>query len=222
MTKPKSKNRKSARDRVNSKKPAHIDVPIALDPAAVDELSRLRSQLEQTRTLHELRSNQEPPADETEAAELAAKVAELSATLAALETELDDFTDENPDAVMVFRVRSVGRPMFDALLSEHRPTKEQRDQAATDGVAGDLNWNHDTFPEALVARAVAGEVVDGEFEAFTPDEAAEIVEDMWASDDWSPAETGELFTAAYMLATQRQRVADLGKGSKRTRTSAKS
>lgn len=224
MTKPRNaKARRSARDRVKDKKPSHIDVPLALDQTALDTLVGLRVAVDQARTRVELANLAKADDDNRDE-----RIAAAEVVLAEADAALADFAVDNADIVMVFRVQAIGRPDFDALLLAHQPDDETRAKLGQEGATGDgLLWHPETFPRALVAESLAGEVThddDGKevFDAFAEDDAADIVDDIWDSGNWSPAETGALFMASYALATQRRAVPDLGKASRPTRSSATS
>lgn len=107
-------------------------------------------------------------------------------------------TDEMEDNSVTFTFRGVGREAFEELLLEHQPTKSQRDQARKEG-AGNLNWNFDTFPIALIAAS-----------SVDPELSESDVKEIWNSPDWNQGELMALFGAALDV-NQTRRIVDLGK-----------
>jgi hypothetical protein len=77
---------------------------------------------------------------------------------------------------LTVKVKAIGQRAYDALLSEHPPTKKQKD-------SGD-SYNIETFCPALISNSM----VEPE---ITFEEATEI----WASEAWSRGELTELFFA---------------------------
>ena len=119
------------------------------------------------------------------------------------EEALEALEDEAKEASEDFTFRGIGRQGFEALIDSHEPTADQRKKARKDG--DEVQWNPDTFPQALVAASL----VD-------PDLTEEEVQEIWDSPDWNQAELLELFAAALEVNTTR-RTASLGKGSGLTR-----
>lgn len=76
--------------------------------------------------------------------------------------------------------RSIGSRAYDALLTKHPATREQK----KDG----HSWNIDTFPPALIAAS-----------SSDPQISHEDAVQLWESDDWSSGELMGLFVAAMKL-----------------------
>jgi hypothetical protein len=77
---------------------------------------------------------------------------------------------------LTVRVRAIGQRSYDSLLSEHPPTKKQKEN-------GD-SYNVETFCPALISQSLAVPTVSYE-------EALEL----WTSELWSRGELSELFFA---------------------------
>lgn len=82
--------------------------------------------------------------------------------------------DDGEEQELTLKVRAIGQRAYDELLSEHPPTKKQKD-------SGD-SYNIDTFCPALISRSLVEPII-------TVEEAAEL----WASETWSRGELTELF-----------------------------
>lgn len=129
-------------------------------------------------------------------------------------SEMEALKAELEETIAWFEVRSIGPKAYDALLSKHPPTPDQRQKAKKEGT-GPLAWNEDTFIPALIAAttyyvyddpdADAGTKV---YEQLTP----EFVEEMEKGDDWSRGDIMTLFTAAYEVNAAIRRNLDLGNG----------
>lgn len=104
------------------------------------------------------------------------------------------------DAVVSVRFRSIGRHAWDDLIRQHPPTDAQVAEAKAAGM-GELNFNSDSFPPAVVAASL-------DEPRMTVDEVAEL----WDSPDWNQAELGVLFAAALEVNNSRHTL-DLGKDS---------
>jgi len=130
--------------------------------------------------------------------------AELWRAEQALEELENRLRDE--DAIVEFTFRSIGRAAYDALANAHQPTALQRAQAKALGM-GEIMWNTETFPPALVAASLV-----------EPKLSAEEVESIWRDDNWNQAELNALLQAAVEVNGTRRTV-ELGKGSSKTRSS---
>jgi hypothetical protein len=123
--------------------------------------------------------------------------------------------DADTGETVNYVIKGLGRPDFDALRGKHPPTKAQRDEfrkaALAAGMAshqvGELTYNSDTFPSALLAACIVSPTT-------TVDEAQAL----WNSDEVSDGELADLFGTALALCTRNQ-VNVLGKGSRRTTAS---
>lgn len=114
-----------------------------------------------------------------------------------------------------FVIRSLGPNRYEELQAQHPPTDKQRKEAREDGVLGNLGWNPDTFPIAIIAAccyAIDPETQDEE--QLTED----YVKEMYEGDDWNLAECNALLEAA-LAVNQQRRVVDQGNGFGRTRRS---
>jgi hypothetical protein len=162
------------------KKPNTQRVLLSLDPDVADRYNDAKSD----HNLAKIRVQAQPSEDNFAALDSA--FTELEAAEALLR-----------DNCAEFLLRSIGRRRFEELVLEHQPTPEQREKAKRQG--GEANWNGDTFPQALVyASLVSPEMTEAE------------VKEMWNDDDWSAAETTELFMAA-LNANANRRTVDLPK-----------
>jgi hypothetical protein len=85
-------------------------------------------------------------------------------------------------------LRAIPRDRYDALIADHKPTKEQKEE-----VGPELEFNPATFPSALVAAC-----------AVDPEMTEADVSDLMNS--WGGADAIELFNTAYLLCTSRRAV----------------
>src|ERR1035437_5077976 len=165
------------------KKPTVSRLPLCLDSDVADKL--------RTAEVEEVLAREaanERPQDRQEQIKLSDAQDALQAAREAAEQE-----------TVVFVFKSIGRPRWDALLDEHPATSKQRDELRKQGVTGDLNYNADTFPQALVAASLTDP-------ALTEDE----VNDMFNSEEWNSGELTGLFETALMV-NQQRRVVNLRK-----------
>jgi len=102
------------------------------------------------------------------------------------------------DHSVLFKFRSIGRKRFDDLIFEHPPTDAQIKKAKDNGT-GDVNWNEDTFPVALIHACL-----------IEPKLEEQEVKDLWESEDWAGSEVLALFYAALEVNSSRRAI-DLGK-----------
>lgn len=190
------------------KQPVTRTVWIPLDNDAAAELHQAEQELTRLRIAVESR-----PKDTG----LTQRLEEQQETVERLREELRG----DPDRMAKFIARSLGRREFEDLQNAHTATPEQRKAAKKDGV-GELSWNPDTFPPALIEACCFYATWDDEVgeEALEP-LPADFVKEMWDGTDdqgvarWNHAEAMSLFTAAYE-ANNTRRVVDLGNGSRRT------
>jgi len=111
------------------------------------------------------------------------------------------------EAVVTLKFRSVGHHAYDQLVRDHPPTAEQIAEVKAAGM-GDLNFNADTFPPALVAASLE-----------EPKMTVAEVTELWDSPDWNQAELSAIFTAAVEVNSRRVTL-DLGKDSSGTTPTA--
>lgn len=152
------------------KKPNTKEVPILLDPELGVEYNELLDKIQSY-----------PESDLTP--EQSAELAELEAKEKKLEKKLEDNT-------VIFKFRAVNSILFDEIMNGHPPTAAQIKDAHKKGL-GDLQWNIDTLPPALVASSLV-----------EPDLTEEEVNEMWRSDDWNSVELAKLFEAALTVNQQ--------------------
>lgn len=175
------------------KKPLTKTVTVVLDPDLAEEYEQLRQQ----RDMAHARTQVQPDNPEGHA-----QLLEADAALEACKVRL-----EEEDAVAYFTFRGIGRAAYEKLVDSHPPTAEQRTKAKAGGM-GDLAWNHDTLPPALVAACLV-----------EPQLSYEDVLDLWCSPDWNQAELAVLLNTAIEVNGSRRTV-DLGKDFRPTHNSA--
>lgn len=180
---------------VSRKRPITKTVPIALDPELAEQYSQAKRAQELAAARAAARSNDSEAHTELWQAESA---------LAEIEQRMRD-----EDAVAYFTFRSVGRAAYDALVDAHQPTPAQRARAKSLGM-GEIAWNPDTFPPALVALCLQD-----------PDLSEAEVFAIWNNDNWNQAELNALVQAAVEVNGTRRTV-ELGKDSPRTPSSGPS
>ncbi len=100
-----------------------------------------------------------------------------------IQAKIDRLIKKSESTIEEFVFKSIGRPRYDELVSEHPPTKERKK-------AGD-DFNADTFPPALVSESC----VDPEFPL---EDAVSIFSDP----DWNGAELRKLFFGALEVNTE--------------------
>jgi hypothetical protein len=179
--------RPATADHLRSRKqPATKTVEVVLDPALAEQVREAERRRDDAD--RRLAVRPDDPNIQTESWEAAAALETLRAQAV------------KQDAVVTVRFRSIGRHAWDDLIRQHPPTDAQTAEAKAAGM-GDLNFNSDTFPPAVVAASL-------EDPKLTVDEVAEI----WDSPDWNQAELGVLFGAALEVNNSRHTL-DLGKDS---------
>jgi hypothetical protein len=174
------------------KKPTTTSVTIVLDPDLYDTYDAARRRRDQAQAQAAARP------DDSEAA---AQLWEAQDSFDKVERRL-----EEEEALAVFTFRSIGRKAYDDLVADHPPTKDQRLKAKASGL-GDIAWNHDTFPPALVAASLVEPALD-----------AEQMAALWADPNWNQAELVALMNAAIEVNGTRRTV-EVGKDWRATRTS---
>lgn len=178
--------RPATADHLKKKRPATKTVEVVLDPTLAVELR----DAERARDLAQVRLDARPGDHDLQSAVWAAGEA-----VDVLRARADE-----EDAVVAVRFRSIGRLAWDELIRDHPPTDEQVAEAKSAGL-GDLNFNSDTFPPAVVAASLDD-----------PKMTAEEVAELWDSPDWNQAELELLFIAALEVNNSRHTL-DLGKDS---------
>lgn len=98
------------------------------------------------------------------------------------------------DEIAVMKVRSINTKIYDDLVGEHPPTKEQKAEGSP--------YNLDTFGPALLAKCT----VD-------PEMSYEDALELWGSDDWARGELLDWFMACLDVCNQGFRVPSTANGS---------
>lgn len=179
--------RPATADHLRSRKqPATKTVEVVLDPSLAEQVREAERRRDDT----ERRLGTRPDSEQVQA-----EAWEAAAALDALRAQA-----VKDDAVVTVRFRSIGRHAWDDLIRQHPPTDAQVAEAKASGM-GDLNFNSETFPPAVVAASL-------DEPKLTVEEVAAI----WDSPDWNQAELGILFAAALEVNNSRHTL-DLGKGS---------
>lgn len=166
-----------------------------------------RSAIERLRTRDEVAGTYPVVIDREWAAEMLAVSEKLAgfglavgnksrqAEVATLEARKAELEERKVDAIIEFKFRHCSPVRFEDLLSKHRPTDEQREQAKLPGQVAP-RWAA-SFRPAFVAEVLISPVLTG-------DEVLELFgEDTIVTEDGvtdrsllSPGEAAELFTAA--------------------------
>lgn len=165
------------------KKPMVKRVTICLDPDLAAALDEARSEHDVAKVRYETK-----PTDAERATALETAEAALAEATQAVEAE-----------AVTFVFKGLGRRRYDDLISAHPPTEDQRKKHKRQ-TGGDLEWDPEKFPVAVVAASLVEP-------HLTVDQVAEL----WNDDTWNSAELMELFWAAINV-NQQRRVVDLGKG----------
>lgn len=170
----------------SQKKPVTKSVRIATDQEVAERYQESKTDLDLARITYENNSRSEKA------------IAEYSEAKA----KFDEARIELRDNSIAFKFRSIGRRKYDDLVKEHPITDEQREEAKSSNGGEDpgIEWNYDTFPDALIAACL----VEPE---ISPEEMLEWLQ----TDEWNSAEQQALFQAAFSANTMRA-VVDLGKG----------
>lgn len=131
--------------------------------------------------------------------------------------------DELEPHLLWFRATGLPPKKYDALVSEHPPTADQRKEAKKDGISA-LAYNPDTFLNELVIRCVTFayvETEDGEIEAARPPFPENVqfepisqafMDEMREDGQWVQGEIAQLWEAAANVNQNIRRVGTLGNG----------
>ena len=113
-----------------------------------------------------------------------------------LEKRLEELETKAEELSVTFRFRGLGRRANDELMArpEHRPTDEQKAEFKKEGGQGELTFNTETYPPALIAATCI------EPEGMTLEKAQRLF------DDWTTGDVEGLFTAAMMACRERSSV----------------
>lgn len=150
------------------KKPNRVSCQIPLDPEISRQISEKERELERER--NRVKRN------------VGKSLAEANPTTK-LEEELEALWDQAEGAIATFWFQDCGRKKYDDLVTEHPPTKEQRDEWKEGGGEGNLAYDPNTFVPALIALTAVDPVISLE-------EANEIC------DEWSTGDVTTLFNSA--------------------------
>lgn len=162
------------------KKPVRKTVYIASDSELAASLAEMEEDLRRREGMAAVRDRQPKETEISFIEELRAKVDALRANV--------------QDTAIKFVFESMGAKKFDKLANAHPATDAQIKEAKEQGL-GDLQFNPETFPMALIDACC----VEPEHE---PGTLAEYLE----GDEWNSAEQQELFMAAMMVNQTRQTV----------------
>ena len=155
-----------------AKKVATKTVPLVIDPEWGEAYGRAKK----TAALAQTRLDKSP-------SDVALRAAAEEADEAVAVLEKD-----RSKKVVEFTFRALSGDEYDAVVTAHQPTAKQRAEANKSG--GTLQWDPDTFPPALVAAALV-----------EPELSDEEVAQLYASDQWNPAEVQQLFQGALRVCT---------------------
>lgn len=169
------------------KKPNLKSVRLALDSEVAEEFEQAKEELERLATRMEYMTEEDT------------RLPVLRAQRDEAQVRFDQAKEAVLEESVLFKFRSIGRKRFDDLIASHPPTEAQIEKAKKTG-EGDLTWNSETFPPALVFNCL----VEPKLEEHE-------VKDLWESDDWAGSEIIALFYAALEVNTNR-RTLELGKG----------
>ena len=181
------------------KKPHYKEVAILLDPNLGDAVDEIRAEIlaiEKGMIIHATRSNKTLSE---------AELKKIDKDLKEANKRLEEAENLMYEASIVFKFKSIGRRAMDDLLTSNLPTKAQIADARTEGNT-DLQYNPDTFPQALISAS-----------CVSPAMGLEEVQELWDDEGWTTTELLTLFTAA-QEANQDFRSLDPKKGSGRTRS----
>jgi hypothetical protein len=98
------------------------------------------------------------------------------------------------DEIVLMKVKSINTKVYDDLVGEHPPTKEQKAEGSP--------YNLDTFGPALLAACT-----------FEPTMNFEEAEAFWSSDEWSRGELLDWFMACLDVCNQGFRVPSIASDS---------
>jgi len=179
-------SRKQTFDHLRSKKlPQEKTVTLVSDDDLADAYQEAQAKVQECRTKVAMRVTGEQ-------ASVAAE------ELRVAEAELAEIRTKVEKASVTLRMRAIGRKAYQTLLEQHPPTPEQIKMIVDEGgEPGDLMFNPDTFPVALMAATC----IDP---PMTLDEAREFMDEICNN-----AENVTVFMAAMEVNTKR-RVIDLG------------
>lgn len=174
---------------LSRKKPITKTVVVALDP----ELAEAYAEAKLSRDVANTRATARPTDTDVQA-----ELWRCEQALVELEERM-----VGEEAIAYFTFRCIGRAAYDALVDAHQPTPAQRAEAKARGV-GEIAWNPDTFPPALIAACLT-----------EPSLTEADVTSMFNSENWNQAELNDLLQAAAQVNGTRRTV-EVGKDWPRT------
>jgi hypothetical protein len=112
--------------------------------------------------------------------------ATIAADLHVAQGRRDDLEVELRKTALLFKFRSIGRVKFDALVKDHPPTTDQKEEVAAAGKdPKDLAWDPDGFSISLTAAC-----------SLEPKMTREEVRELFDDEDWTQTEAATLFECA--------------------------
>ena len=115
-----------------------------------------------------------------------------------LEDERVDLEAQVKKTSIKIVVQSMGRRAYEDLLGEHPPTTAQVEDFKKQGGRGQLPFNTDTYPMALIMASL------------TEPEPTDEVKEWLDGDDWTAGEIQEIFTACVSINSENN-ILELGK-----------
>lgn len=195
----------TALDRLRDRKKATTkDIPICMDSGLVASKEQLTGKLGQLKAKLKIRSDEQ-----------------LEAQISELEDELEEVRVEILRASEWIRLTALAPDEYQDLLDTHKPTKEQiREARKLHGPRASLQWNTDTFPDAILVECASvltvkefnpetdRPVFQGDGEKFTD----EFVKEMRKEGLWNSAEVSTLVNAAMQVNESMSNIDAAGNG----------
>lgn len=132
----------------------------------------------------------------------------IAADLHVAQSALDDAEKALRETALLFKFRSIGRVKFDALVKDHPPTTEQKEEIASAGKdPKDLAWDPKGFSVSLVAAC-----------SLEPKMTREEVRELFDDEDWTQTEAASLFECALNCNMEMRKISldAVGNGSRGT------
>lgn len=107
-----------------------------------------------------------------------------------IQTQIDALYDRAHDETVSFTFRDIGRKRYDELVAAHPPTQEQKDDYKAQDGPGNLTFNPDTFPPALIS-------------ACAIDPEISLAQATLICDTWSEGDIQELFLCAIAVCKEK-------------------
>lgn len=180
----------SALDRLRDRKKAnHRDVPICTDSQLIARQEELTGKLQRLKTRLKISNSDE----------------RLQTEISDAEDELAELGDEILRASEWIRIKALAPNDYEELIEEHKPTKDQlREARKIHGPRASLQWNTDTFPNALLAASAYVLTVSGYdgqtgrpiFAGSEEQLTVEFLKEMREDGAWSSGEIAMLLNTA--------------------------